>query len=114
MEMGMPFVVKLAFTVAIIAACAQIGKAHPSLGGLIATMPLTSFMVLLWLYADHPDNYDLLARYARGALWGIAPSMLFFVATYFCFRKHLPLPVALGAGFGIWLVGAVIHQLLLR
>ncbi len=48
------FLVKLALSNLIIIACVLIGKRFPSLGGLIATMPLTSLIVLLWLASDNP------------------------------------------------------------
>jgi hypothetical protein len=47
------------------------GKKIPSLAGLIATMLLTSLIVLAWLYTDNKENYDLLAKYSKGALMGI-------------------------------------------
>ncbi len=110
----MQFLIKLAISVTIIIVCTQIGKKLPTLAGLIAVMPLTGAIVLVWLYSDNPGNLDLMKRYAKGALWGIVPSILFFLVAYFCFRKHLPLAVVLGASFGVWLIGAFIHQLLLK
>jgi uncharacterized membrane protein (GlpM family) len=110
----MQFLVKLLITNLIIVACAQIGRRHPTLGGLIATMPLTSLLVLVWLHLDNPQDFRLLTAYTRGVLWGIIPTILFFVALYYCFLRQLPLPLALSAGFGIWLAGAAVHQLLVR
>jgi len=110
----MQFFIKLLISIAIIIFCTQIGRKNPSLGGLIATMPLTSAIVLIWLYSDNPGKFGLMEDYTKGALWGIVPSILFFIVAYACFRKHLPLSVVLSASFGIWLIGAFIHQWLLR
>jgi uncharacterized membrane protein (GlpM family) len=110
----MQFFIKLGLAVAVIVFCSQVGRRFPSLGGLIATMPLTSLVVLAWLYSDDPGNSQLMAQYVRGALWGIIPSMMFFVVLYLCFRKGLPLPLVLGAGFAVWLAGALVHQWLLK
>ena len=112
--MTVNFIVKLSITVAVIILCAQIGRRFPSLAGLIATMPLTSLLVLMWLYADNSGNQEVMVGYTRGALWGILPSILFFVAAFFCFKKHLPLPIVLSASFGVWLIGAFVHQWFLR
>ncbi len=109
----MQFMVKLLLTNAIILACVFIGKRHPTLGGLIATMPLTSLIVLVWLFSDNPGNYRLLTEYTAGVLWGIIPTILFFAAVYVCFRKQLPFPLVLSAGFAVWLAGAFVHQWLL-
>jgi F0F1-type ATP synthase assembly protein I len=110
----MQFFVKLLLSIVIISAATQVGKRIPTLGGLIATMPLTGFIVLIWLYTDDPDNYSLLVSYTKGALWGVIPSILFFVAAYFSFQKQFPLSVALSIGLGVWFAGACVHQWLLK
>ncbi len=110
----MPFLLKLLITNVIIIGCAQLARKLPTMSGLIATMPLTSLLVLLWLAADNPGDYRLFSAYTRGVLWGIIPTILFFAATYLCFRRQLPLPLVLSAGFGVWLAGALVHQWLVR
>jgi uncharacterized membrane protein (GlpM family) len=110
----MQFLAKLFLTNLIIIACTQIGRKFPTLGGLIATMPLTSLIVLLWLYSDNPGDYRLMTAYTRGVLWGIIPTVLFFAVCLFCFRRQLPLPLVIGAGFAAWLAGAAVHQWLLK
>lgn len=108
------FLVKLLISNLIIVACVLIGKRFPSLGGLIATMPLTSLIVLLWLASDNPGDRKLISGYTQGVLWGIGPTVVFFVATLFCLRKGLELPAALAAGGVFWLGGALLHQWMLR
>jgi len=110
----MNFLLKLCITVAVIVFCTQIGRKFPSLAGLIATMPLTGLIVLLWLYFDSSGNYDLMTSYTRAALWGILPSILFFLVAFLCFQKQLSLSIALSASFAVWLIGAFVHQWFLR
>ncbi|MHC4719366.1 MAG: DUF3147 family protein [Planctomycetota bacterium] len=110
----MRFVIKLLISVCVIGVCAQIGRKLPSLAGLIAVMPLTGVVVLVWLYVDNPNNFSLMTDYTRGAMWGILPSILFFVVAYLCFRKRLALWIVLCAGFGVWLIAAVVHQWLIN
>ena len=110
----MRFAIKLAISVSIIILCTQISRRFPSLGGLIAVMPLTGLIVLLWLYSDNPNNFSLMIDYTKGALWGIIPSVLFFLVAFICFHKHLPLWIVLCASFGVWLAAAFVHQWLLR
>ena len=108
------YLIKLAISVTIIVVCTTIGKRFPSLAGLIATMPLTGLIVLIWLHADNPGNPELMIDYTKGAAWGILPSVLFFLVAFFCFKKHLGLPIALSAGFSVWLLGAFFHQWFLK
>lgn len=111
---NMRFLAKLLISVGIIVFCTQIGRKLPTLAGLIAVMPLTGLIVLLWLYSDDPGNFDLMTDYIKGALWGIVPSILFFVVAFACFHRHLPIWVVLCASFAVWLLAAFVHQWLLN
>lgn len=108
------FLVKLALSNLIIIACVLVGKRFPSMGGLLATMPLTSLIVLLWLASDNPGDKRLITGYTEGVLWGIGPTILFFAAALFCLRKGMELPTALALGGVLWLGGALMHQWVLR
>ncbi|MHC4595738.1 MAG: DUF3147 family protein [Planctomycetota bacterium] len=108
------FVIKLLVSICVIVFCTQIGRKLPTLAGLIAVMPLTGLIVLIWLALDNPGNFNLMTDYTKGALWGIVPSILFFLVAFICFRKQLSLWLVLCAGFAVWFVAAFIHQWLLN
>lgn len=108
------FAVKLAISVGVILLATQIGRKAPTLAGLVAVMPLTSLLVLLWLYWDHPGDFAVMSDYCGGALLGIIPTILFFLTALVCFHRRLPLWAVLSASFGVWLLGAFVHQWLLR
>jgi uncharacterized membrane protein (GlpM family) len=110
----MKFAVKLLISVCVISLCAGIGRKLPTLAGLIAVMPLTGLIVLVWLYLDNPGDFALMTAYTKGVLWGIVPTVLFFLVAFLCFHKHLPLGIVLCAGFAVWLVAAFVHQWLLK
>jgi len=40
----------------ILISCVLVGRRFHLLGGLIATMPLTSLAVLVWLATDNPET----------------------------------------------------------
>ena len=107
-------VIKLLISVSIIIFCTQIGRKLPALAGLIAVMPLTGLIVLVWIYLDNPGNFNLMTDYTKGALWGILPTILFFLVAFFCFQKRLSLWIVLCASFAVWIVAAFVHQLLLK
>ena len=87
----MKFVIKLLVSVCVISICAGVARKMPSLAGLIA----------------------LMTDYTKSALWGIVPSILFFLVAFVCFHKQFPLWIVLCASFSVWLVGAFFHQRLL-
>lgn len=107
------FATKLLISNLIIVACVLIGRRHPSLGGLIATMPLTSLIVLLWLYSEDPGQAVRINEYVRGVLWGIGPTIAFFAALLICLRRGMTVPASLLISTLCWAVGAALHRLLL-
>ena len=106
----MPLLTKAAISLAVILACAHLGKKLPALGGLIATMPITTLLVMLWLRADAPGDRSLLIRYTSGVVWGIVPTALFFLSLRFCLQKGMGFASSLGASGLVWVAGAVAHQ----
>jgi uncharacterized membrane protein (GlpM family) len=112
----MKFAIKLLISMCIIGSCTWIVEKYKlsTSAGLIAVMPLTGAIVLVWLYLDNPGDFNLMTDYAKGALWGIVPSILFFLVAFVCFQKHLSLWIVLCASFTVWLVAAFIHQWLLK
>lgn len=110
----MQFFLKSIITLAIILIAVEVGKRYPSLGGLVSVMPLTGALVMIWLYVDSGGDGAVMQAYTRGAVWGLIPTVLFFVVAWFCFKKELPLPMVLGFSFGVWFLAAIVHQWLLR
>lgn len=110
----MPFITKLIITNLVIIGCAQIGKKFPSMAGLIATMPITTLAVLLWINSESHSDTNLLTNYTRGVLWGIIPTALFFGTALVCFKRGYPLQVSLTLSSAAWLTAAAFHQWLLR
>lgn len=110
----MRFIIKLLVSLFVISVCVQIGRKIPSLAGLIAVMPLTGLLVLIWLYLDNPGNYQIMTEYTRAAMWGIVPTILFFLVAFLCFSRDLSLWIVLCASFAVWLIAAFVHQWLLK
>jgi uncharacterized membrane protein (GlpM family) len=110
----MHILIKAVLSVIIILAATAIGRKLPSAAGLIAVMPLTGALVLVWVYLDSKGDPNTMQDFAKGALWGILPSMLFFVVAFLCFRKHLSLPIVLISSFGVWLAAGFVHQWVLK
>lgn len=110
----MHFTLKLLLSNLVILSCVWLGRKFPSFAGLIATMPLTSMVVLLWLYHDNPSAKGELSAYVGGVFFGVLPTLCFFGVVWLCLLREVSLPIALAAGSVVWLGAAFVHQLLLR
>jgi uncharacterized membrane protein (GlpM family) len=68
----------------------------------------------VWVYLENKGDPQTMQDFAKGALWGILPSILFFLVALVCLKKHLPLPIVLISSFGVWLGAAIVHQWMLK
>ena len=76
---------------ALIAAISEVGKRLPTLGALIASLPLVSVlgMILIWHARPEVEN---MAVHAGATFWYVLPSLPMF----------LLIPVLLRNGLGFW------------
>jgi uncharacterized membrane protein (GlpM family) len=63
---------------------------------------------------ENQGNPGIMAGFTKGALWGLVPSILFFLVAFFCLKKGFPLTIVLAASFAAWFLAAVVHQWALR
>ncbi len=110
----MQILLKAALSLVVIFAATGIGKRFPSTAGLIGVMPLTGALVLVWMYLENKGNHQIMQDLTRGALWGILPSILFFLVAFFCFKKDFSLATVLVSSFAAWLMAAFVHQWVLK
>jgi hypothetical protein len=85
------FFIKAAISGAIVAAVSEIARRYPGWGGLVASLPLTSLLAMLWLWRDSGDS-ETVAALAGSTFWFILPSLPLFIA----------LPFLLRSGLGFW------------
>ena len=110
----MQIIFKAILSVTIILLATEIGKKIPSAAGLIGVMPLTGALVLVWLYLENKGDPVIMQDFTRGAIWGILPSILFFLVALYCFKRGFSLSIVLILSFTVWIATAIIHQWLLK
>ena len=90
-------VIKAALSGVIVAAVSEIARRHPTWGGLVASLPLTSLLAMIWLWRDAHDA-GRVAELSQSTIWFIVPSLPLFIA----------LPMLLRSGVGFWLSLAIV------
>ena len=85
------FIAKAALTGLLAAAIAEIARRYPGWGGLVASLPLTSLMAMIWLWRDTGDSHQV-AALSASIFWFILPSLPLF----------LVIPAMIRAGAGFW------------
>ena len=85
-------VIKTLLTAVIIVAISETGKRYTTFAALIAALPLTSLLAMVWLYLDTGEPGKI-ADLSTGIFWLVLPTLLFF----------LLLPWLLRHGYTFWL-----------
>jgi hypothetical protein len=81
--------IKAALSGGIVAAVSEIARRYPGWGGLLASLPLTSLLAMIWLYRDSGDH-ERVAELSIGTFWFFLPSVPLFVALPVLIRSGLP------------------------
>ena len=103
------FIVKVTVSAFIIAGVSELAKRMPSFGGLIAAMPLTTLLALIWLYAETGD-YQLAHTFTRSVLFAIVPTIFFFITALYLFKRGTGFVTILIVSFIVFLGAAAVHQ----
>lgn len=85
------FFLKIAITVVVVIAVSEIAKRSSFWGAILASLPLTSLLAFVWLYAD-TGNAQSVAVLARSIFWLVLASLPLFAL----------LPLLLGSGWAFW------------
>ena len=82
--------IKAAISGVLVALISEIARRYPGWGGLVASLPITSLLAMLWLWRDTGDP-ERVAALSIGTFWFFLPSMPLF----------LVLPALLRSGVGL-------------
>ena len=97
------FIIKTFITAVVVVTVAEIAKRSSLLAGLIASIPLTSFLAFIWLYWDTRDSQRVIDL-SYSIIWMVIPSFTFFII--------LPLALKFNVSFVLSMILAIISTAL--
>lgn len=103
---------KAALTVVIVLVASALARRHGWVGALVASLPLTSLLVLGWLYADTRNPLQV-ADLAMAIFWFVLGSLPFFVVLAFGLRSGWHWGFALAAAVATGFAGVSLAQWLM-
>ena len=92
--------VKTLISAVLVVTIAELAKRSPSLGALVASLPLVSVLGMIWLWRDTGDPARL-AVHAEATFWYVLPSLLMFLLIPAMLRAGASFWLALGAGIAL-------------
>ena len=110
--MNAQFLLKLAITVALVLLASALARRTGWLGALVASLPLTSLLVLAWLYHDTRDTAQV-ADLSMGIFWFVLGSLPFFVVLALTLRQGWHIGLAFTSAAIVGFAGVSLTQWLL-
>ncbi len=108
----MLIIIKYLVTAAVIILASEIAKRSDQAGALVASLPLVTIMVLIWLHVEQQSN-EKISNHAYYTFWYVLPTLPMFLAFPYLHR-HVGFWPALTGGVVLTVILFVICGLVLR
>jgi uncharacterized membrane protein (GlpM family) len=87
---------KYAITALLVVIVSEVAKRSDKIGALIASLPLVTVMVMVWLYVEN-QGIEKVANHAYYTFWYVLPTLPMFLLMPFLLLKGLNFWLALAA-----------------
>ena len=88
--------IKAAISGVLVALISEIARRYPGWGGLVASLPLTSLLAMLWLWRDTGDP-ERVAALSVGTFYFFLPSMPLFLVLPYLLRSGVGFRLSMAA-----------------
>lgn len=99
----MQLLLKTLITVALVVGISEVSRRSSFIGGLLASLPMTSLLAIVWLYHDTRDAAQV-ADLTSAILWLVLPSLVFFIALPLLLRAQVAFWPSLFVSSGVTIV----------
>ncbi|PKN80484.1 MAG: hypothetical protein CVU48_01725 [Candidatus Cloacimonetes bacterium HGW-Cloacimonetes-1] len=82
------YAIKVLISSILIVIISEVSKRSGLLGGLFASIPLLSFLAILWIYFETHDT-EKISALSIDIFWLVLPSLSFFLAFPYLLRKQI-------------------------
>lgn len=99
-----PYLVKVLLSAIVVVGVTELSKrAGTFWGGVLASLPLTSLLAFIWLYADTRDAAQI-SDLSSAIFWLVLPSLTLFITLPVLLNRGVAFPLALGIAIGVMVV----------
>ena len=89
------YLFKVVLTTSLIVAISEVSKRTTFFGGLLASLPIVSYLGMIWLYVETRDQQKV-ADLSNSVFWLVLPSLPFFVLLPVLLKKTANFYVSFG------------------
>jgi hypothetical protein len=107
------YIIKTIISAVLIVAISEISKRFSFIGALLASVPLTSVLAILWLYNETKD-IEKIAELSSGIFWLVIPSLSFFIVLPLLLQNKLSFYLSMALSLVIMIIFYFLMVLLLK
>lgn len=89
------YIIKILVTTTLVILISEVAKRSTLMGSLLASLPLTSYLAMIWLYVD-TANVEKVAGLSTGIFWLVIPSLSLFLLLPLLLKKEINFYFSLG------------------
>ncbi len=104
---------KYAITALVIVVVSEIAKRSDRMGALVASLPMVTVMVMIWLYVEK-QPMEKTANHAYYTFWYVLPTLPMFLLMPWLMRKGVSFWPSLGAGCILTVLCFTVAALILK
>lgn len=93
----MQYFLKIFIVLAAIVGTTELAKKSTTAAAVLASLPITSLLAIIWLKAENTDN-QIIANLSKEIFWMVLPSLVFFLIFPYLLSKQTEFWIAFGAG----------------
>ena len=108
----MGIVIKIIVTSVIIVSISEIAKRVSWIAAILASLPLTSILAMVWLYVDTKDVEKVITL-SNDIFWAVLPSLLFFIVLPAALKMGISFPAAMAMAIVAMFLGYTAYVFLL-
>ena len=105
-------VTKYLITAAAVVLISEVAKRSDKLGGLVAALPMVTFLALIWLYVER-QPIEKISNHAWYTFWYVVPTLPMFLAFPFL-HERIGFWLTLGASALITMVCFVVFAYVMK
>jgi hypothetical protein len=106
------YITKFMITAILIVIISEVAKRSSFIGAVLASIPITSVMAMIWLYADTKD-VTRVSNLAKSIFWLVLPSLALFVILPILLKRGLNFYLSIAISIGVtagcyWLMVSIL------
>jgi len=105
---AMQFLIKIIVSAFIIAGVSELAKRFTPIAAILASLPLTSILAMIWLYHD-TKNVEKISHLSIDIFWAVLPSLLFFIALPLLLKTGMKFTWAMSLSALVMFIGYTLY-----